>query len=282
MTVNTPRPLARFVNGLASRARRLESHLGNIADLSLQRLTHSGAREPVEIAHAIVDAVERQVLPSGRDQPLFPFNDVRVLVVGPTRESRTRCEAVFDGEFPLRARILERLHSAGCAVKSLSVTVTYTSRAKPGWSAPDFHLVFDRVDARVTPPSVEQVPTVLDLTITRGTGEHAAYALSDARIDLGRCTEVRDSRHRVIRTNHVVFPDTDEAVNQSVSRRHAHIESDRGECRLYDDGSAQGTSVVRMGRSIPVPPGKRGIKLMSGDEIRLGEARLTVQIRPHA
>jgi hypothetical protein len=270
------------VNGVAGHARRLEAHLVNIADRSLQRLAQSGEREPVEIAHAIVDAAERQVLPAGRDQCLFPFNDIRVLVVGPGREARARYEAVFDGEFPLRARILERLHAVGCGIRDLTVTVAYTSRARPGWTAPDFHLIFERVDAAASSRKVEIARTVVEIAVTRGVAEQAAYTLSDTRIDLGRCTEVRDSRQRLIRTNQVVFLDTVDAVNQSVSRRHAHIEADGDGRRLYDDGSAQGTSVVRTGRTIPVPPGGRGIRLLSGDGILLGEARLQIVVHPKA
>jgi hypothetical protein len=65
-----------------------------------------------------------------------------------------------------------------------------------------------------------------------------------------------------------------------VSRQHAHIASDRpGDVRIYDDGSAHGTSVVRSGRTIPVPPGSRGVRLRSGDGILIGEARLEVGLR---
>ena len=48
--------------------------------------------------------------------------------------------------------------------------------------------------------------------------------------------------------------------------------------RLCDDRSAHGTSVQRNGTTIAVPAGPRGVRLQSGDEIALGEARLLVQI----
>ena len=69
-------------------------------------------------------------------------------------------------------------------------------------------------------------------------------------------------------------------MNHSVSRRHAHIVFDAAlrEYRLHDDGSAQGTSVLRNGHAIQVPSGTRGIRLRSHDEILLGEARLKVRI----
>jgi len=65
-----------------------------------------------------------------------------------------------------------------------------------------------------------------------------------------------------------------------VSRQHAHIEYvDAGRhYRLRDDRSAHGTSIVRNGRTVLVPAGSRGIRLESGDEIVLGEARARVGI----
>jgi predicted component of type VI protein secretion system len=69
-------------------------------------------------------------------------------------------------------------------------------------------------------------------------------------------------------------------ANDSVSRRHAHIvysESSR-EYRVHDDGSAHGTCVLRNSTTIAVPSGSRGIRLQSGDEIVLGEARVRVRI----
>jgi hypothetical protein len=46
---------------------------------------------------------------------------------------------------------------------------------------------------------------------------------------------------------------------------------------LHDDGSEHGTGIVREGRTVPVPRGARGVRLFSGDEIVLGEARVRVR-----
>ena len=98
--------------------------------------------------------------------------------------------------------------------------------------------------------------------------------------DFGRGIDVRDNRHRLLRTNHVVFVEGSAGVNQTVSRCHAHIAVDpsSGDHRLHDDRSAHGTGIVRGGRTVPVPPGTRGVRLRSGDEIVLGEARLRIRI----
>jgi pSer/pThr/pTyr-binding forkhead associated (FHA) protein len=65
-----------------------------------------------------------------------------------------------------------------------------------------------------------------------------------------------------------------------VSRRHAHLTyfPGTGDYRLQDDRSAHGTSILRGGRTIVVPVGSRGVRIESGDEIILGQARIRVTI----
>jgi predicted component of type VI protein secretion system len=82
----------------------------------------------------------------------------------------------------------------------------------------------------------------------------------------------------VLRTNHVAFSEEEADENLSVSRRHAHIAFDEGAYRIWDDRSARGTSIVRGGRTVRVPASARGTRLVSGDEIVLGRARLRVAI----
>jgi pSer/pThr/pTyr-binding forkhead associated (FHA) protein len=111
--------------------------------------------------------------------------------------------------------------------------------------------------------------------------ERRTYSFAGGRIDIGRRAEVLDSRQRLIRRNHIAFLEQDADAYRTVSRRHAHIAfvASSSEYRLRDDGSARGTAVLRDGRTIRVPEGSRGIRLQSGDEIALGEARLKVRIK---
>jgi pSer/pThr/pTyr-binding forkhead associated (FHA) protein len=120
----------------------------------------------------------------------------------------------------------------------------------------------------------------IELTVVKGAAEKRTYAFNRSRIDIGRCSEVRDSRHRLIRANDVAFAEGGDAINQTVSRQHAHIAFDEasGTFRLRDDGSAHGTAVVRAGRTLTVPRGARGMRLQAGDEIVLGDARLRVRL----
>jgi len=266
---------------ILGKARRLESRIARTVDRAAQHVLKPDGREPLETMHALVDAIEEEVQPAGRDTRVFPFNRIKVSVVAPTREARARFEAVFDGEPPLQQRIVERLESAGCDVSTLAVKVVYVSEAKPEWGGSEYHVDFDRVAvAAALPEPVRPAISRIRLVVVAGTAEQSQYSFAMARIDLGRCAEVRDQRRRLLRTNHVAFADTDAPPNRSVSRRHAHIRYaiDVREYRLYDDGSEQGTGELRSGRTIAVPPGSRGIRLQSGDEIVLGEARLRVAL----
>ena len=103
------------------------------------------------------------------------------------------------------------------------------------------------------------------------------------RIDLGRGGDVRDRRNGLIRTNQIAFYDNSDQANRSVSRRHAHIlwDEDRAEFRLYDDESVHGTCIVRRGKTLRAMPGARGVRLQTGDEITLGEARLRIKFGDH-
>ena len=265
---------------LLGKARRLESTIAARLDEAARGLVRSRPREPLEIVHAILDALDQEVEPTGRGTRVFPFNRIEISVVAPSPEARGRLEAVFEGDTPLRTRIVERLQSAGCSPTEVAVAIHYVDRAEANWRAPEFDLQFARVaEPDVENPEHDSKPARIEITALRGVTERWTYSLAAARIDLGRCTEVRDSRNRLIRTNHVVFTEGSADVNQTVSRQHAHItyESSTGHFRLHDDGSGHGTEIVREGRTISVPRGSRGVRLQSADEIVLGEARLRIK-----
>jgi hypothetical protein len=264
---------------ILAKARKLESTLARTFDRAAQHWSASGPRGPLEVLHAILDEVEARVEPAGRGTRLFPFNKIKVSIVAPTRDVRARFAGVLDDP-PLEQRIGDRLRQRGCDVPEIHVRIVYVAQPETGWLAPDCHINFSRVAQSDLPASEPTSAHEIRLTVTRGAADKPSYVLTLDRINLGRCAEVRDSRNRLIRTNHVVFKDGEDAVNDTVSRHHAHIErlDDTREFRLSDDRSAHGTSVARNGKTIPVPSGSRGVRLQSGDEISLGEARLRVRI----
>lgn len=269
---------------ILSKAKKLESRISRTLDLAVEGFVGRSPRQPVEIIQAVLDGAEQQIQPAGRGRRVFPFNRIVVHVLAPTRSDKARFVAVADGPPPLRQRVIDRLGSAGCDVRQLDVEVVYASRPKPEWLAPEYHVAFDRVAARPAPEPPQTavaLPPRLDLAVVEGSAERRTYTFSGGRIDIGRRAEVLDQRQRLVRRNHVAFTEGDVEANRSVSRKHAHIlytEASR-EYRVRDDGSARGTSVLRRGQTIQVPQGSRGIRLESGDEIALGQARLRVKIR---
>jgi hypothetical protein len=270
---------------ILGKARRLESRITATLDKAAKEFVQSGEREPLEIVHAILDIVDREIQPGGRGKRIFPFNRIEVFVLAPSREARDRLEAILGGDTPLMARIVDRLQSAGCSVPDLAVSIEYVDRAKKGWRAREFDVALSKAAEAGPPPLAavvdEMKPGRIEIAVSRGTTEQRSYSFVATRIDLGRCAEVRDSRHRLLRTNHVAFIEGSDDVNQTVSRQHAHIDYEprTARFRVHDDGSGHGTGIVRDGRTIPVPRGSRGVRLQSGDELVLGDARLRVRFQ---
>jgi hypothetical protein len=265
---------------ILSKARKVESKLVRTLDRALQQWTKSGPLEPLETLHAIVDTVEARLEPAGRGKQVFPFNKIRVSIAAGSRDTRARVAAVLESDRQLQERITNLLRDAGCEPAGLQLSVSYVARPGSDWTRPEFHVEFDRITA-AEPPGVQTAPALeLRISVTHGSAEKPAYTFSIPRINIGRCAEVRDSRQRLIRTNHIAFTDADRTTNETVSRRHAHIDyaDDAADYRISDDRSAHGTSILRSGRTIGVPSGSRGIRLQTGDEIVLGEARVRVKI----
>lgn len=278
------------------RVRRIEADLTRVVERRAREWARSGAREPLEIVQAIVDTVAERLEPAARGRYVFPYNKLQVSVVAPTRDDRARCAAVLESEPTLRERIRARLGEAGCDPAGLQILVSYVPRTSPSWGTREFHVDFARVPVAAGEPVAAPVVAPaeqsrdLHLTIVTGTAEKPSYVFTLPRVNLGRCAEVRDRLSRLVRTNHVAFVDLAGSSNDSVSRQHAHIEyvesgrraaggpADAGHFRIRDDRSAHGTSVVRKGRTLPVPAGSRGVRLESGDEVVLGEARVRVGI----
>ena len=268
------------------KVRRLEAGMTRAVERAAREWSRSGAHEPLEIAQAIVDAVGARLEPAARGRYVFPYNRIHVSIAAASKDDRARFAAVLESEPTLTERITARLRDAGCDTGSLQIAVGYVPRPGAEWSTYEFHVDFTRgataVAAPAAAPSPAPAPTSpreLTITVVNGKAEQSTYVFTLPRVNLGRCAEVRDTLSRLVRSNHVAFVDLGDS-NPSVSRRHAHIEyvETSRDYRIRDDRSAHGTSVVRNGRTVTVPAGSRGIRLESGDEVVLGEARARVQI----
>jgi hypothetical protein len=268
------------------KARQLERKISRSVDAAVTEFVGREATTPLEIVHAVLNRAEQEIQEIGRGRRVFPFNHVRVHVIAGARdkESRARFAAVVDGPPSLSERLLDCMRSAGCSVTTMATDIVYARERGPNWSHPEFHVEFDRIADPAPPPEPE--PAVAEdlqikLTVAKGSAERREYVFNGGRIDVGRRAEVVDHRQRLIRTNHIAFVDDEQEVNASVSRRHAHLEfnQEAGCYRVWDDSSAQGTSIVRGGQTIRVPAGTRGARLENGDELVLGQARLRVTLK---
>jgi hypothetical protein len=269
---------------IGGKARKLERRITRTLNAAVEELVGRTAPAPLEIVHGVLDRAEQRIQEIGRGRRVFPFNRIRVHVAAPARdkELRARVSAVLDGPPSLRERLIDRLRSAGCDAGHLDLDVAFARQPGPDWEQPAFHVEFDRVDVApvpaAAPASGPAEPPTIKLAVVTGSAEQHGYMFSGGRIDIGRRADVLDQRQRLIRTNHIAFLEEGPEANRTVSRRHAHIEFQaEPQCyRLWDDRSAHGTSIIRGGRTIKVPPVARGTRLESGDEVVLGQARLRV------
>lgn len=259
-----------------SKARRLDAAIGTRVDEATKHVSGSRRRQPLEVVHDVVRTVEQEIQPAGRGRHVFPFTRVQVSLAASSPMDQARLEAACGGPPPLDMRVRDRLHALGCAADDVSIAIAFVVEAAPEWRQPDYHVEFVR-DA--TPPALPPLATAarLDLKVTSGTAARTHYAFTSEVATIGRGREVRDAAGGLLRTNVVAFDEDGTDVNSSVSRRHAHIAPDaRDGFRLHDDGSRE-TRVIRDGRAVPVPRG-RGLRLRTGDEIVLGEARIQIRI----
>ena len=237
-------------------------------------------REMIEIYRGVLDDIAGRIQPSARGRRAFPFNRIVVRVSTPNDERR----AVYDAMFGSREQFVEdvrgTLAEAGVEPPSdLDVEV----QPEPAELPAGYHISFGRKEASqaAAPVASASQPGKAQLTIVHGEAEQAVYELSNRRVNIGRLAEVVDDQQRLVRRNNIVFAELAEGPNATVSRAHAHIAWDpaSGTFRLFDDGSAYGTSIFRDGALLNIPAGAgRGVALRSGDEIYLGQARLRFEL----
>lgn len=258
--------------------RALESRLASAFEKAARTVIGPGGPQPLEIVEQAVDDIASHVQPSGRGRYAFPFNQVTVTIAAPTPEDQARFEALCAGPPSLQERVQRGLRSAGSDAADVDVLVAFAAAPDPAWRRPQFHVALARLDRASRAPRGPAVR--IEIIVTHGTADRGAYSFTTLPIAIGRGAEVRDSRHQLLRINHVAFTEGADEIAPSVSRRHARIELDPSTCRprLVDDNSAQGTSIIRDGRGVAVPRGTRGLGLQSGDEIALGQARVRIRI----
>jgi hypothetical protein len=241
------------------------------------------AATPLEIGQAVLDDVETRVEPLGRGRRVFPYARVQVRVLS-AEESHAPLEAAF-AEFG--ARVGERLAELRCDVARVpAVELTCLAEAPASWSADQ---VYDVIYVRDAPADTGRpaaatpgamTPPVLRVTVLKGVAVEPAFTFHEATVSIGRTADPTDDLGRV-RRNRIAFADVVDGVTETVGRAHARLrfDAETGDYRLYDEGSSNGTAIVRDGDVVVVPRrDPRGVRVRSGDEIQVGRAVLRLEI----
>lgn len=254
---------------------RLERSLGR----RIERLTRRKAspREAMQIAEDVLDDVAARVEPTAGEARTFPYGRLVVTVAVPVGR-RAAARAVLAHPPALGTRIHERLTAAGCAPAALPEVVVevHEGPAPETWQGRDFEVACEPRRRKPRPEPSREAPPVKLHVLEGSAGGKRTHALHLATLRIGRTPSVSDRARRTRRVNDLAF-DEEGDVNASVSRAHAHLSWSREErvFRLHDDGSTQGTRVLRAGRVLDVPGGGgRGIALQRGDVLILGRAKL--------
>ncbi len=265
-----------LIDTMSARLRQAFAHLEAWFDPPVE----ADAR-PLEIREAVIDAIERRAEPAAAGRRVLPHNHATISVIAEDKDNRAALEAALeDVADAVRARLVE----IRCPVPSgFDVDVHYLKKPKVGWKPQQrFAVELDsRTVTRAAPPRAPS-PPVLRVNVVRGQATQASYTLSELQVRIGRTATPMDHTGRP-RYNHVVFVEEGDAHSATVGRAHASIQYDvaRREYRVFDDGSHNGTRVLRSGTMINVVARDPvGVTILSGDEVQLGTAAISVEIDP--
>ena len=229
--------------------------------------------EAIELYRAALDQVAARASVGKRGSRVFPFDRIRLELEAAGPERRALLEALFSPEQML-ADVRSSLVETGVeAPDELAVTVEY-----PENPVVEMRVICEKAPEPQAPPPAPETPLVpMRLITVTGASSQPDFLADRPHINLGRVHEVLDAMGRTVRRNDLTFAEGADDITATVSRAHAHLQFDgaSGDWRIYDDGSSVGTVIFRDGKRIDVPPhAARGVRLLPGDEIYLGQARL--------
>jgi hypothetical protein len=249
----------------------------------------SADARPLDIQHAVLEAIEARAQPVGGGRRRLPDTLVRVKVLAKDAAEERTLHLVLGG---LREKAVARLREMHCDIPAgFHVDVACVRRRPSSWSA-DRPMAVEFENVAPDAASGAQAPgaaassgqPALVLTIVRGRANAASYTLCEGSVRVGRSETPIDDRGHA-RFNHVAFAEEDDAHSRTVGRGHCEIRYDaaNGGYRIFDERSANGTRIIRDGRVIDVPPQDPfGVAICDGDVLEFGTAaaRVTLQRAP--
>jgi hypothetical protein len=257
-----------------SRVQKLEQRIDQKLRQMLRSSSPDQAREPIELYRAVLDEVASRIDALPRGKLAFVYSLVSVSVLLPDSARRRSYELVFTEADPMTRDIKTYFEENNVDYPPrFKVRVELVESLPPDVSGRGFDITYNNLP----PPAADPETISIRLTMLAGNAEKTQYDFTKHRINIGRLAEIRDSEMRTVRRNDVALIDDSSTENSTVSRTHAHLEydPDARRFRLFDDGSARGTTVIRDGSVLTVPRGNsKGVLLQSGDEIILAMVRI--------
>ena len=256
-----------------SRIHGIERRIDELLRGLLRSPSPEQRRELIEVHRAILEEVASRVVSLPRGKLGFDSSHIRIEIFAEP-EQRPSYERVFLKGAALEHQIRSSFQEMGVEHPDrLKVEVELVGDLPSEARARGFDISYSNHSAA---PTAAQ-PREIRLTVLVGAAEQSEYRFQRQRVNIGRLPEVLDAQLRPIRRNDVALKDGAAGVNATVSRTHAHLEwdSEAARFRLFDDGSAHGTTLLREGSLIPVPKGaSKGVLLHTQDQIIVGQAHI--------
>ena len=231
----------------------------------------------LDLRAAVIEHVEQSVVAAGRGTRVLPGPVVIVQVHAAGFKDARALGPVMDD---VRATLIERLDAMKCIVPdNFQVQIKTISRKPIGWDPKQrFAVVFEKAKSARVPGTDIVEPRGLRLIVRRGAAQKKVFDLVLPVIRIGRTRFPADSKGHV-RTNDIAFADDGSSLSRSVGRGHAEIRfmPGAGTYRVFDQGSANGTRVLRKGRLTEVVANDpAGMAIQPGDELHFGTAIVRV------
>ncbi|WP_109488738.1 FHA domain-containing protein [Occallatibacter savannae] len=256
-----------------SRLQQIEQRIDRALRALLRSSSPEQRREIIEVHRAILEEIGSRVDSLPRGKRGFSYSNIQVQILAEA-DRRRSYEKVFVDGASLERDIKGYFEDASIEYPAnLKIQIELVDDLPPDVKAHGFDVTYSNTQLK----EVSAQPLQIRLTLLTGIADQSEYLFSQQRINIGRLSEVLDSHLRPIRRNHVALKDEASGVNATVSRSHAHIEFDAEALRfrLFDDGSAQGTTLFRDGSLITVPKGaSKGVLLLDNDEIIVGRVHI--------
>jgi hypothetical protein len=247
---------------------------------NLKKLLPKDNSEPLAIRRAVCDELGGELVALGEGRKIFPYDQVMVELYASDDKQQLIYESSFLDGRQLESSVREHLQQEGCSMTdNVRLEINIVREHPSDWGRRNFKLNYSR-DTVQSDKSDLARPSAR-LIVLSGKAKIKTYRIKKAQTYIGRMEEVIDKHGFPVRRNDVVFLDTEDELNSTVSRTHACLEYDerRRDFFLRDTESRHGTRIERHTQMIEVN-GPQAVRLRDGDKLFFGRACIQFSIEP--